>query len=79
MGVALIINWCGVELASAAFISQSQPLLNAKAVLFVYDHQAQPVEFHLLLEQRVRADSKHGVTPGNIGEHDFPLLLFLIA
>ena len=37
-----------------AFLHQPQPLQHAEAVLLVDDRQAQPLELHVLFEQRVR-------------------------
>ena len=53
MGVAVMTRRCGRLLALAA---QGVALLDAEAVLFVDDDQAQVVELHLVLDQRVRAD-----------------------
>jgi hypothetical protein len=43
-------------LVSVAFFPQGKSLVNAKAVLFVNDDQAQPVKYHFILEQGMSAD-----------------------
>ena len=54
IGVAVITRTSG----AAAFVHQFLALQDAEAVLLVHDHQAQPREFHLRFEQRVRPDDE---------------------
>ena len=42
---------------------ERHPLPDAEAVLLIHDHEAQPPEFHALLDERVRSDCDHRI-PG---------------
>ncbi len=48
-----------------AFFPQRQPLMHAKAVLFINDHQRQAVELHLFLENGVGADDHIDLAAGD--------------
>ena len=54
-----------VETLLLTFLPQRQTLMYAEAVLFVDDNQRQPVELHLFLENRVRADNHLHLTAGD--------------
>ena len=51
--------------AGGAFVTQGQALLHAKAMLLVDDRQAQVVELHFILKQRVGTDHHGGFAGGN--------------
>ena len=58
--------------ACRAFLAQAQPLLDAEAVLLVDDHECEPREFDVLLEQRMRPDGEAVVARREPGERLAP-------
>ncbi len=53
------------DTARGTLVAQRQALLDAKAMLFVDDCQAQIAELHVVLEQRVSADNHHRLAAGD--------------
>jgi len=62
IGVADIINWCGLpplrRVRVAALAPQLEPLHDAEAVLLVNDGETETGEIDALLNQRMRSDDQ---------------------
>ena len=59
--------------------AQRQPLRHTKPVLLVNDGEAQVLELHLVLDDRVGSNHQTGFTTGDQRQHLAPLLCFLAA
>ncbi|MNT13083.1 hypothetical protein D3C72_1480390 [compost metagenome] len=55
----------GMEALFFAFLPQCQPLVYAKTVLFIDDHQRQTGKLHLFLEDGVGTDHHGDLPAGN--------------
>ena len=69
----------GLHAFGEQLVAQRQPLRHTKAVLLVDDGQRQLVEFHLALDDGVRAHHQPRLARGNQRQHRAPLFGFLGA